>query len=515
MTAPAPGPLAGRSAGILLHPTSLPGRFGIGEIGPEAHRWLERLARMGQRLWQVLPLGPTGFGDSPYQTLSTFAGNPLLISFDTLRADGLVDADRLDAVPRLPDDHVAFGDVIPARLAVLHEVAAGFPRRASASLRAGYERFVDEQRAWLDDYADFVSIKARFGGRSWTDWPADVAAREPGVVAAARRELAEGIAHARVGQFLFHEHWSRLRAQAAALGISIVGDLPIFVAHDSADVWCRPELFALAPDGRPTVVAGVPPDYFSRTGQRWGNPLYRWDVHEAESFAWWIARLRQAFALVDILRIDHFRGFAGYWEIPAAEPTAEHGRWVPGPGRRLFDAVTAALGPRPIIAEDLGVITPDVDALRDDLGYPGMRILQFAFGGETADPPAPDHYPANTVVYTGTHDNDTTVGWFHSEPERDSTRTAAVIDAERHRVRTFFSCDGSEIHWDMIGLALRTPANTAVLPLQDVLGLGSAARMNVPGREAGNWQWRFRWEQLPSDVEERLARLTRAANRGS
>jgi 4-alpha-glucanotransferase len=514
VTASASDPLAVRSAGILLHPTSLPGRFGIGEIGPEAHHWLERLARMGQRLWQVLPLGPTGFGDSPYQTLSTFAGNPLVISFDALRDDGLVDPDRLDLMPPLPADHVAFGDVIGTRLEVLHEVAAAFPRRASAALRAGFERFVDEQRAWLDDYALFVSLKARFDGRGWTDWPADVAGREPGVLAAPRRDLAAGIQLARVGQFLFHEHWSRLRARAADLGIAIVGDLPIFVAHDSADVWCRPDLFALAADGRPTVVAGVPPDYFCRTGQRWGNPLYRWDVHEAEGYAWWIARLRHAFALVDVLRIDHFRGFAGYWEIPADHPTAEHGRWMPGPGRKLFDAVAQALGPRPIIAEDLGVITPDVDQLRDDLGFPGMRILQFAFGD---DPRGalfrPESYPANCVVYTGTHDNDTTVGWYRSEPGRDSTRTAEQVAREQHAVRVALSTDGSEIHWDLIRLALQSPAATAIYPLQDVLGLGSEARMNVPGREGGNWTWRFRWDQLTPAVERRLADLTATSGR--
>jgi 4-alpha-glucanotransferase len=320
--------------------------------------------------------------------------------------------------------------------------------------------------------------------------------------------------HARIGQFLFAEHWRRLRERAATLGISIIGDLPIFVAHDSADVWCRPDLFELAADGRPSVVAGVPPDYFCRTGQRWGNPLYRWDVHEAEGFAWWIARLRHAFALVDVLRIDHFRGFAAYWEIPAADPTAEHGRWVPGPGRRLFDAAAAALGPRPIIAEDLGLITPDVDALRDELGFPGMRILQFAFGDDEAGAERPDGYPVNSVVYTGTHDNDTTVGWYHSEAGQDSTRTAAAVDAERHRVRTYLSCDGGEIHWDMIALALRSPCNTAVVPLQDVLGLGAEARMNVPGRPWGNWQWRVRQDQLRTEAEERLEGLTQAANRG-
>ena len=514
MTAPAADPLARRSAGVLLHPTSLPGRYGIGEIGPAAHRWLERLAAMRQRHWQVLPLGPTGFGDSPYQTLSTFAGNPLVVSFDALADDGLVDARQLDSLPPLPADQVAFAEVIPWRLAILHEAAAAFPRRAAAAHREGFDRFVEESRAWLEDYALFVSLKGRFGGRAWTDWPADVARREPSVLAAARRELSEAVDHARIGQYLFHAQWRRVRERAAALGISIIGDLPIFVAHDSADVWCRPDLFAVSGDGRPTVVAGVPPDYFCQTGQRWGNPLYRWDVHEAEGFAWWIARLRHAFALVDVLRIDHFRGFAAYWEIPAAAATAEHGRWVPGPGRRLFDAAATALGPQSIIAEDLGVITPDVETLRDELGFPGMRILQFAFGDDGPETERPEAYPPNSVVYTGTHDNDTTVGWYHSEPGRDSTRSAAEIDAERHRVRTYLSCDGRDIHWDMIALAMRSPANTAVVPLQDVLGLGSEARMNVPGRPWGNWRWRFRAEQFEDEAAERLAGLTRAGNRG-
>jgi 4-alpha-glucanotransferase len=514
VTTPAPGSLGRRAAGVLLHPTSLPGRFGIGEVGPEAHRWLERLAQMAQHSWQVLPLGPTGFGDSPYQTLSTFAGNPLLISFDLLRDDGLIDASRLDAMPPLAADHVAFGDVIPLRLALLHEVAASFSRRAPPELQARFTRFVDENGWWLEDYAAFVSLKSRFEGRAWTDWPSDVAAREPGVLAAARKELAESIAHTRVCQFLFHDHWRRLRARAAELDIAIIGDLPIFVAHDSADVWCRPELFLLDATGRPTVVAGVPPDYFSQTGQRWGNPLYRWEVHEAEGYAWWIARLRQVFTLVDILRIDHFRGFAASWEIPATEPTAEHGRWVPGPGRRLFDAATAAFGPKPIIAEDLGVITPDVEELRDTLGFPGMRILQFAFGSDEAGAESPDAYPENSVVYTGTHDNDTTVGWYRSEPGKDSTRSAAEIALEQHRVRTALGCDGSEIEWNLIELALRTPANTAIYPLQDILGLSSEARMNVPGRPWGNWQWRFQAEQLRPDLEERLENLTRTANRG-
>ncbi len=505
-----------RVAGVLLHPTSLPGRHGIGEIGLEAERWLERLAGMSQSLWQVLPLGPTGYGDSPYQTLSTFAGNPLMISCDALRDAGLVDDDRLRSLPLLPETHVDFGALIRPRVRLLHEVAAAFSRRASPAQQAGLEDFIETHRGWLDDYALFVSLKEHFEGRSWHEWPTDAARREPAVLNAARKTLAEPIAHARALQFLFHEQWARLRLRAAALGISIIGDLPIFVAHDSADVWCRPELFTLAANGRATVVAGVPPDYFSLTGQRWGNPLYRWDVHEAEGYAWWTSRLAHAFTLVDILRIDHFRGFAAYWEIPADHPTAEHGRWVPGPGRKLFDAATRALGPRSIIAEDLGLITPDVHALRDELGLPGMRILQFAFGDLPQEETyRPESYPANAVVYTGTHDNDTTVGWYRGEPGSASTRSADEISREQHAVRSYLASDGSEINWDMIALALGSPADTAIYPLQDVLGLGSEARMNVPGREWGNWTWRFRWEQLTPMIEDRLEGLTRRSGRAA
>lgn len=469
---------------------------------------------MSQRLWQVLPLGPTGYGDSPYQTLSTFAANPLVISLEAARDERLVDDARLDALPRFPDERVDFGGVIGPRTALLHELADGFDRRATADTRGRFEAFVEAHRGWLDDYALFIALKAHFGGAAWTVWPADAARRETSVLAAARRELAAPIDRQRVLQFLFHDQWQRLRGRAAELGIAIIGDLPIFVAHDSADVWCNPEFFELDAAGQPTVVAGVPPDYFSQTGQRWGNPLYRWDRHEEDGYAWWIARLAHAFTLVDILRIDHFRGFAAYWEIPADHPTAEHGHWVPGPGRRLFDAAARALGSRRIIAEDLGLITPDVHALRDALGLPGMRVLQFAFGDSPQEETyRPESYPARAVVYTGTHDNDTTVGWYRGDPGPGSTRTADEIAREQHRVRTALSCDGSTIHWDMISLALGSACEMAVYPLQDVLGLGSEARMNVPGHDQGNWSWRFRWNQLTPAIEQRLSDLTLAAAR--
>jgi len=488
----------------------------MGEIGPEAHRWLAHLNGMSQKLWQILPLGPTGYGDSPYQTLSTFAGNPMLVSIASLREEGLLHEEDVKDFPLLPKQHVDYGPTIGARSRVLHKAATSFPRRASASLKAAQVAFEEKHASWLEDFALFSVLKTAHGGGPWVNWPTPLVAREKTALAQARKDYAREIRHAKVLQFLFHHQWSALRREAKTRGVSIIGDIPIFVAHDSADVWCHPELFFLEKNGQPSVIAGVPPDYFSQTGQRWGNPLYRWDVHEDQGYAWWIARLRSTFDLYDIVRIDHFRGFAANWEIPATEPTAVKGRWVPGPGRKLFDAAHKALGDLPIIAEDLGVITPDVDALRDGLGFPGMRILQFAFGDEPKAPEfRPESYPANCAVYTGTHDNDTTVGWYRSEPGKDSTRSAEQIAREQHNARTYLSCNGGQIHWDLIALALRSAAHTAIYPLQDVLGLGSDARMNVPGRENGNWAWRFEWNQLTPDIEQRLGRLTRETRRGS
>ena len=503
-----------RQAGILLHPTSLPGRYGMGEIGPEAHRWLAHLNTMGQKIWQVLPLGPTGFGDSPYQTLSTFAGNTMLISFDSLRDEGLLKDEDLRNFPVFPENRVEYGPVLLARSALLHKVAQSFARRASATLKAGWMQFCEAESDWLEEYTLFSALKKEYGGGPWILWPEPLRNRESSALNAARKKHSTEIKHSKILQFLFFHQWKSLRREANRRGISIVGDIPIFVAHDSADVWCRPDLFFMEKDGHPSVIAGVPPDYFSQTGQRWGNPLYRWEIHEKESFAWWIARLKSSLKLYDIVRIDHFRGFEANWEIPAHEKTAIRGRWMPGPGRKLFDAARNALGDLPILAEDLGVITKEVDELRDSLGFPGMRILQFAFGDDPkAESFRPESYPANCAVYTGTHDNDTTVGWYRSEPGKDSTRNAEQIAKENHNARTYLSSDGSKIHWDMISLALRSPANTAVYPLQDVLGLGSEARMNVPGREEGNWSWRFRWQQLTPEIEQRLHRLTQESNR--
>jgi 4-alpha-glucanotransferase len=486
----------------------------MGEIGPEAHRWLAHLNTMSQKLWQVLPLGPTGYADSPYQALSTFAGNTMLISFDALREEGLLRPEDVKDFPLFSKSQIEYGPVLLARAAVLKKTAQSFARRASPSLKASLIQFEEDQTAWLEDFSLFSALKKAHGHGPWVDWPSPLVHRDPVALAEARKTHATEIRHTKILQFLFHHQWTSLRRAAKQRGISIIGDIPIFVAHDSADVWCHPELFFLKEDRHPTVIAGVPPDYFSATGQRWGNPLYRWDVHEKNGFSWWIERLRSTFKLYDIVRIDHFRGFAANWEIPAEEATAVHGHWSPGPGQKLFHAAEKALGTLPIIAEDLGVITPDVDALRDTLGYPGMRILQFAFGdGAQAATFRPETYPANCVVYTGTHDNDTTVGWYRSDAAQDSTRSLDQIAREQHNVRTHLQSDGSQIQWDMIALALRSPAQTAIYPLQDILGLGSEARMNVPGREQGNWAWRFDWAQLTPELEQHLNHLTQESQR--
>jgi 4-alpha-glucanotransferase len=503
-----------RQSGILLHPTSLPGPYGIGEIGPEARTFADALHDMRQHLWQILPLGPTGYGDSPYQSLSTFAGNPLLVSFDLLARDGLLNRSRLARFPEFPDGRVDFGPVIIARMQVLRSVCRMFESRASSRMKTAFRNFCEEQADWLDDFALFFALKNAHELRPWTTWEPELAGRDPAALRAARREYRTAIRHVKLRQFLFFDQWARLRKYCHDRRIQIVGDIPIFVAHDSADVWAHPELFYLDGQGFPTVVAGVPPDYFSATGQLWGNPLYRWDVHRSTGYAWWVARMKHVFEMVDIVRIDHFRGFEAYWEVPGHEKTAIHGHWVKGPGASLFKELIRKLGRLPIIAEDLGIITPEVDALRDQFKFPGMRVLQFAFGNDAkADDYRPESYPRNCVVYTGTHDNDTTVGWFNSQAGENSTRSAEQIERERQFILEYLETDGSEIHWDLIELAMRSNANTVVFPLQDLLGLGSEARMNVPGVESGNWDWRFTWDLFDRGTMRRLRRLTQETRR--
>ncbi len=503
-----------RESGILLHITSLPGRYGMGDLGPSARAFADQLVEMGQHLWQILPHGVTGYGDSPYQSFSTFAGNPLFISFDMLVEDGLLHKWHLDRFPKFPDDHVEYGAVIPARTAILRTVCRTFERHASPAQKQAFKEFCERNEAWLEDFALFMALKEAHNLEPWHTWEPALVRREPAALNHARRQYRTAIRNAKIQQWIFDDQWHKFRLYCRDRGIKIIGDIPIFVAHDSADAWANPELFYIEPDGRCTVVAGVPPDYFSATGQLWGNPLYRWDAHKAQDYSWWAARLRKIFQMVDIVRIDHFRGFAGYWEIPGNAETAIQGRWVPGPGADLFHALKRHLGEVNIIAEDLGVITPDVDALRDQFHFPGMRVLQFAFGNDAkAAEYRPESYPPNCVVYTGTHDNDTTVGWFRSEPGEGSTRTREEIDAERAAILNYLGSDGHEIHWDLIALAMRSNANTAIFPMQDLLGLGSEARMNVPGTKSGNWRWRFQAEMLTPEIRQRLRKLTEETGR--
>jgi len=502
-----------RSSGVLLHPTSLPGRFGIGDLGREAYRFADFLVGSDQSLWQVLPLGPTGYGDSPYQSFSSFASNPLLISPEMLAEDGLLAADDIERRPCFPVEAVDFGRVIHYKLGLLERAFANFQRSKRKALREGFAAFADGAAHWLDDYELFRALKDEHAGAAWNQWQAELARREPRAIADARERLRERIDAQKFYQFLFDRQWSALKRHCNEHGIKIIGDIPIFVAYDSADVWANRDLFKLNEDGSPRVVAGVPPDYFSKTGQLWGNPIYNWERHRATNYQWWKARLRATLSTVDIVRIDHFRGFAAAWEVPAGDATAERGKWVDVPGRELFTLLADEFGEMPIIAEDLGVITPDVQALRDGFGFPGMRILQFGFRNIT-NTDLPHNYVPNTVVYTGTHDNDTAVGWFDSTAGRGSTRTAAQIEREKKFCKEYLNTDGREINWDFIRAAQASVAHTAITPAQDLLGLGSEARMNLPASTSGNWHWRMRPGALTKSIGKRLRTLTQIYVRG-
>jgi len=492
-----------RVSGILLHPTSLPGPPGIGDLGPAAHRFVDFLARAGQRRWQVLPLGPTGYGDSPYAAHSSFAGNPLLVSPELLVADGFLEPDA-PGHPDLGAGPVSYAAVRHYKALLFARAFDRFERRPPDGAAEAYVAF-RRSAGWLDDYALFEAVKAHHGGAPWRVWEGPVRRRVPRALVEWRVKLAREVERVRFEQFLFFSQWERLKAHAAARGVRVIGDLPIFVPEDSADVWIHPELFKLDPDGVPTVVAGVPPDYFSATGQLWGNPVYRWEAHAAEGFQWWTARVGAALALCDILRLDHFRGFAAHWEIPVGAPDATHGRWEQGPGAALFGALESGLGRdlcSRLIAEDLGLITADVTALRREFDLPGMAVLQFAFDGGPDNLHLPANHERNQVVYTGTHDNDTVVGWFLG------------LDAEtRARVLALTGTDGRAIHRDLQALALGSVAETALTPLQDVVGLGPEARMNYPGRPHGNWCWRAREEHLSDAVAAGLLKAARRHGR--
>ena len=491
-----------RRSGILLHPTSLPGRFGIGDLGDDTYRFVDFLAAAGQSYWQVLPLAPAGYGDSPYQTPSAFAGSPMLISLERLVAAGhLSEADLAD-VPPFPTDRVAFPAVTRYKMDLLDRAFAHFRAQASAGQRAAFARFCDAQAHWLDEFALFMALRAAHGLHPWHEWEPEVATRQPEAVARWREALANEIESEKYRQWQFFEQWLAVKRYANAQGVRIIGDIPIFVALESADVWANPHLFHFDEHLRPAVVSGVPPDYFSETGQLWGHPLYRWDVMAQAGHAWWIARFRMAFTQADLLRVDHFRGFYNYWEVRAGEKTAINGRWMPGPGADLFHAVTAALGEVAIIAEDLGDFDAEsrggVDGLQAEFGYPGMKVLQFAFSAGPADLFLPHNFTPDCVVYTGTHDNDTIVGWYQAAPE-----------AEREFVRRYLGSDGSNIAWDLIRLSWASVAHTAMTTAQDLLSLGHASRMNTPGTAGPpNWCWRLPPGALTDGVAGRLRELS-------
>jgi len=489
-----------RNAGILLHPTSLPGPFGIGDLGPRAHEWVEFLGRAGCAWWQVLPLGPTGYGDSPYQTFSAFAGNPALISPEWMAEDGLIEP---PASPGFPDEHVDYGLALPWKQELL---AAAFERfeMGDHPLQADFDEFSEANGDWLPEYALFMALKEAHGMVSWVEWPVEYRDRQPAALSEAATDLADARHRVAFEQFLFFRQWERLRAACAENGVRIIGDIPIFVAHDSADVWASRELFSIGADGHPTVVAGVPPDYFSETGQLWGNPLYRWGVHRRTGYEWWIQRLSASLALVDLVRLDHFRGFHDYWEIPGDADDAVVGRWRRGPGGGLLNKIRQAVGGLPVIAEDLGGdMGPGVARLRQRFGLPGMKVTQFAFGSGPGHEFLPHNYDSdNWVAYTGTHDNETVRAWFLS-----------AADHEREYAMRYTATDADDIHWGLLRLTWSSIAGLAVAPLQDFLGLGPEGRMNIPSTLGGNWQWRVSADAMSDDLAGQIWSLNETYGR--
>lgn len=497
-----------RASGILLHPTSLPGEYGIGDLGPEAYSFVNYLEEAGQTYWQILPLGPTGYGDSPYQCFSAFAGSTLLISPEKLAEDGFLSAEQIADHPEFPSGRVDYGGAYEWKNKILSLAFEGFQHTTSVDLRGRFETFQQENGWWLDDYALYKAIKASENQAAWYEWQTPYKLRDQGALAAAAGALYDRVLEQKFHQFLFYRQWNLLKEYANKRGVKIIGDIPIFVALDSADVWCNQDQFKLNPDGSPRAVAGVPPDYFSQTGQLWGNPIYDWDAMRKDNFHWWIARVAFTLRTVDVVRVDHFRGFAAAWEVPGGDETAENGRWVEVPGKELFSTLRQHLGDLPVIAEDLGVITPDVEELRDGYGFPGMKILQFAFGGDANNHDLPHNYIRNCVAYTGTHDNDTTVGWWRSQAGEGSTRDEAAVSREHDYALKYLGTDGGEIHWDMIRAVWASVAHTAIAPLQDLLGVGNEGRMNLPASTSGNWSWRFEAGSLTEEIIKRLKELT-------
>jgi len=502
-----------RSSGVLLHPTSLPGPHGAGDFGPGAYRFVDFLHSAGQKLWQVLPLNPTGYADSPFQCFSASAGNPLLISLDLLADEGILSPQDLRSAPSFPVESVDYGAVVRFKMPLLEKAAKNFLASASGEKRSRFEEFSRTNAAWLDDCALFMAVKEAHGLVAWTKWPYDIAAREPEAMQRWAERLAASIAAQKFFQYEFFQQWQKLRAYGRERNVRIIGDVPIYVAHDSADVWSNRQFFLLDERGRPLKIAGVPPDYFSSTGQCWGNPIYNWSLLKQTGYQWWVERLRSALRLYDLVRIDHFRGFEAYWEVPAHETTAINGRWVKGPGAELFSVLRKELGDLPIIAENLGVITPEVEAIRHEFGFPGMAILQFAFGNDPQAPTfKPHNYVRDLVAYTGTHDNDTVVGWWTSGGG-DSTRTPEDIEKEHAHARAYLGFKDDPIHWVMIRGIMSSVANTAIAPMQDILGLGSEARMNLPGVPSGYWKWRMKPGAASDAIAARLREMVQLYDR--
>ncbi len=493
-----------RSSGILFHPTSLPGKYGIGTLGKEAYAFIDFLKKSRQKLWQIFPLGPTGYGDSPYQSFSSFAGNPYLIDFDLLiEAHLLSEEDLRDVFFGDNEEYIDYGAIYNQKYPLLRRAYENFKSSDNHEMRENLEHFKRENASWLNDYSLYISLKNHFNGLPWNEWAHDIKNREHGAMEHYRNELADDIEYHNFIQFLFFKQWGDVKRYANENGIKIIGDIPIFVAADSSDAWANPEIFLFDEERKPVKVAGVPPDYFSATGQLWGNPLYNWQKLKETNYSWWVERVRANLSTCDIIRIDHFRGFEAYWAVPYGDDTAINGQWEPGPGIDLFNAIKSQLGELPIIAEDLGLMTQGVIDLREATGFPGMKILGFAFDSGEENDYLPHTYTKNCVVYTGTHDNDTLIGWFHKAKEEDRQFARDYLNSR----------SDDEIHWDAIRGAWSSVANMAISPVQDFLGLGSEARINTPGVAAGNWQWRLKHGVLTDELADRIAKLTKVYSR--
>ncbi len=497
-----------RASGILMHPTSLPSEFGIGDFGRNAYQFVDFLEDAKQTYWQILPLGQTGYGDSPYQCFSAFAGNINLISPQILFEEGLLAEEELANRPDFPSQRVDYSKVIEWKKEILQKAYERFRHEANLDLRGSFEIFTAQVADWLEDYALFRAIKENQGGKSWLDWDKPLRKRDKQAILDAREQLAEEILAEKFYQFLFLKQWTRLKNYANGKGIKIIGDLPIFVSLDSCDVWRNPTDFKLNKDLSPTSVAGVPPDYFSKTGQLWGNPIYDWEKMQGEGFKWWVKRLKFTLKTVDILRIDHFRGFVASWEVPGKDKTAEHGKWVKVPGNALFKTLSQRLPILPVIAEDLGDITPEVLELRDRFGFAGMRILLFGFGGDSKNLDLPHNYVRNCVAYSGTHDNDTAIGWFEAGVRKKRGTEKEKIGRDQEFALKYLNSDGNGFNWDMIRAIWASVADVAIVPMQDVLGLDNNSRMNMPSSKSGNWQWRVTWDAFSKEDVERLRELT-------